>query len=67
MKVADLRQMSPGDLDNKIASLEEELFRLGCNKTIGQLEDTSVIKKARRAVARAKTVLKEKQSAQQEA
>ncbi len=59
MKVSELRQLSEIDLTAKISSLEENIFRLRCNKAIGQLEDTSVITKARRDVARAKTILKE--------
>ncbi len=67
MKAADLRQMGKAELAAQVATLEEELFRLGCNKTLGQLEDTSVIKKTRRDIARAKTISAEKRSAQQEA
>lgn len=59
MKVTELRQLSKEDLVSKVTSLEENLFRLRCNKSIGQLEDTSVISKARKDIARAKTVLNE--------
>ena len=67
MKAADLRQMGEAELTAKVATMEEELFRLGCNKTLGQLEDTSVIRKTRRDIARAKTIREEKRTAQQEA
>lgn len=60
MKVAEFRQMSEADLKAKVASMEENLLRLRCNKTIGQLEDTSSIAKTRKDIARAKTVLNEK-------
>jgi large subunit ribosomal protein L29 len=59
MKAAELRQLSEEDLKSKIKSLEENLFRLKCNKTIGQLEDTSALKVAKKDIARAKTVLRE--------
>lgn len=59
MKINEFRQLSEEDLKGKILTLEENLFRLRCNKTIGQLEDTSVIKNARKDIARAKTVLNE--------
>ncbi len=59
MKISEFRQLSDEDLKAKVISLEENLFRLRCNKTIGQLEDTSVIKKARKDIARAKTVINE--------
>lgn len=57
MKASEFRQLSKDDLVAKIKSLEENLFRLRCNKTIGQLEDTSVLKKARKDIAKANTVL----------
>ena len=59
MKTTELRALSSKELQGKISSMEENLFRLNCNKTLGQLEDTSAITKARRDVARAKTVLRE--------
>ena len=59
MKASEFRRLSGEELKAKIASLEENLFRLRCNKTIGQLDDTSVIKKTRGDIARAKTVLNE--------
>ncbi len=59
MKASEFRQLSKDDLKNKIKSLEENLFRLRCNKTIGQLEDTSALIIARKDIARAKTVLNE--------
>ncbi|MBU2512438.1 50S ribosomal protein L29 [bacterium] len=59
MKAAEFRQLSEEDLKSKIRNLEENLFRLRCNKTIGQLEDTSALKQARRDIARAKTILGE--------
>ena len=62
MKAAELRQLSVDDLKSKIKSMEENLFRLKCNKTIGQLEDTSALKMARKDIARAKTILKEAHS-----
>jgi large subunit ribosomal protein L29 len=62
MKAAELRQLSGEDLKSKIKSLEENRFRLKCNKTIGQLDDTSALKKARRDIARAKTILREARS-----
>ena len=59
IKAADFRQLSEEDLRGKIKSLEENLFRLRCNKTIGQLEDTSALSIARKDIARAKTILKQ--------
>ncbi|OGG93691.1 MAG: 50S ribosomal protein L29 [Candidatus Lambdaproteobacteria bacterium RIFOXYD12_FULL_49_8] len=61
MKPGEFRELSQKELADKIVALEENIFRLHCNKTLGQLEDSSAIKKARRDIARAKTVLREKQ------
>lgn len=62
MKASELRQLSSEELQLKVKSLEENLFRLRCNKTIGQLEDTSAMNKAKKDIARAKTILTEKQN-----
>jgi len=62
MKAGEFRELSNKELSDKIVALEENLFRLHCNKTLGQLDDSSAITKARKDIARAKTVLKEKQS-----
>jgi len=59
MKASEFRQLSKDDLKAKVVSLEENLFRLRCNKSIGQLEDTSAITVARKDIARANTVLNE--------
>ncbi len=59
MKASEFRQLSKEDLKAKVVSLEENLFRLRCNKSIGQLEDTSAITVARKDIARANTVLNE--------
>jgi|SaaInl7_200m_RNA_FD_contig_31_1984910_length_1301_multi_6_in_0_out_0_3 large subunit ribosomal protein L29 len=59
MKASEFRQLSDEDLKAKIKSLEENLFRIKCNKSIGQLEDTNAIKIARQDIARAKTILNE--------
>jgi len=59
MKASEFRQLSKEDLKARIVSLEENLFRLRCNKSIGQLEDTAAINAARKDIARAKTVLNE--------
>jgi large subunit ribosomal protein L29 len=40
------------------------LFNLRFGLSLGQVEDTSQIKKARRTVARIKTIIRERQAAQ---
>lgn len=60
MKANELRQLANSDLQAKITQFEENLFRLRCNLTIGQLEDSSAIRQARKDIARAKTILRQK-------
>jgi large subunit ribosomal protein L29 len=60
MKAAEMRNLSREELLAKLAGFEEELFRAGCNKAVGQLTQTHTIRALRRTVARAKTLLNEK-------
>ncbi len=60
MKAVELRNMSVTELEQKVTSLEENYFRLRCNKTLGQLEDLSILNQTKRDIARAKTILTEK-------
>lgn len=64
MKASEFREMGVGELQEKVTSLEENLFRMRCNKAVGQLTDTSALPAAKRDVARAKTILKEKLASQ---
>ena len=63
MKPHDLRQLSSEELEAKIIALDEELFRLRIQHATAQLSNTARIRDARRLVARAKTILTEKQRA----
>ena len=60
MKASELRPFSVEELNAKLKELEEEQLRRRCNKTIQQLENTSLIKSGRRDIARIKTILTEK-------
>lgn len=57
---SELRGMSPDQLEDKLKSLKKEQFNLRFQGATGQLEGTARIQEARRAVARVKTILKEK-------
>lgn len=54
-----LREMTAEELKSKIQSWQEELFRLRCSLTTGQLTDNSQIKKHKRQIALAKTLAKQ--------
>lgn len=64
MNASEFREMGTSDLSDKVTSLQENLFRLRCNKAVGQLTDTSALPDAKRDIARAKTILKEKLASQ---
>ncbi len=61
MNVADLKQMELSDIQAKVKALEEDVFRVRFQHATSQLQDSSQLKKTRRELARAKTVLREKQ------
>jgi large subunit ribosomal protein L29 len=63
MKPSVIREMSVEELRHKQAELQEQLFRLRVQKSIGQLDNTMKLREARRDVARVTTILKEKQVA----
>ena len=57
MKNEDFRAFGDQEIHSKIAELQESQLRNRFNKVLGNLEDTSVIKKNRRDIARLKTIL----------
>jgi len=63
MRAVEYRGLSDKELGEKISVMKENLFRLRCNKSLGQLEDTSVIAATRKEIARAYTVQNEKKEA----
>jgi large subunit ribosomal protein L29 len=63
MKADQIREMSVDDLRGKEKELQEQLFKLRFQKSIGQLDNALKLRETRRDIARVKTVLKEKQVA----
>lgn len=63
MKAADLRDKTPDELRDQLASLKKESFNLRFQQATGQLENTAAFRKARRDAARVKTVLNQKAAA----
>lgn len=59
-KVEDLRQMTKEELEAEILELRKQQFKLRFQKANSELSKTHVIKLARRAIARVKTILSEK-------
>jgi large subunit ribosomal protein L29 len=60
MKPQAVRDLSNDDLKTKEKELQEQLFRLRLQRSIGQLDNALKIRETRRDIARVKTVLKEK-------
>ncbi len=56
MKTADIRAMSPDQMDDAVVNLKKERFNLRFQRATGQLENTSRMREARRDIARIKTV-----------
>ena len=53
----DLRGNEPEELRNTLKKLEEDLFKHRMKKVTNQLENTMLIRRARRDIARVNTVL----------
>ena len=62
MKPAKVREMGTEELKTKVVELQEQLFRLRVQKSIGQLDNALKLREVRRDIARVKTVLREKQA-----
>lgn len=60
MKVAEIRELSNQELEDKMKELKEELFNLRFQIATGQLENVMRIKEVRRGIARVKTVIRER-------
>jgi large subunit ribosomal protein L29 len=63
MKVTEVRELGVDDLRQRVQELDDQLFRLRIQKSMGQLEAAHKLKSLRRDLARVKTVLREKENA----
>ena len=63
MKVAEFRDLQVDELRQREKDMDDQLFRLRIQKSMGQLEAAHKLKALRRDVARVKTVLREKETA----
>lgn len=59
LNVADLRNISRQELEDKILALKKSLFEMISKKETGRIEKSSGIKETRRDIARIMTVLSE--------
>ena len=65
MKAEILRELSTEELNKKVVELKEELFNLRFQMATGQLENPMQLKQVRKDIARAKTVIREREIAAQ--
>ena len=63
MDIKDLRDKTPDQLREELATLKKESFNLRFQQATGQLENPARIKLVRRDTARVKTILNEKAAA----
>ena len=61
MKAKDLREQTAEELELFLADKQKELFKLRFQHFTGQLENTAKMKLVRREVARAKTLMGQRQ------
>ena len=55
--MGNIRESNDGELKDRIKRLEEELFQHRLKRFTNQLENTNLIRSARREIARCRTVL----------
>jgi large subunit ribosomal protein L29 len=63
MKAAELRQKDVAGLQAEVKDLQKAHFNLRMQKATQQLNNTATLRSTRRDIARAKTILAEKQAA----
>jgi large subunit ribosomal protein L29 len=60
-KIAELRDLTVDDLRARERELDDQIFRLRIQKSMGQLEAPLKVRVVRRDLARVKTLLRQKQ------
>ena len=63
MRASDLRELSDTELAEHIATARRELFGLRFQHATGELDNTAALRRAKREVARALTVWRERELA----
>jgi large subunit ribosomal protein L29 len=63
MKAGEIRELSVDELHAREKDLDDQLFRLRIQKSMGQLEAPAKVRELRKDLARIKTILREKELA----
>jgi large subunit ribosomal protein L29 len=61
MKGSEFRNLTTAEIEQKIAGFKEELFNLRFQMATGQLDNPTQISVVRKDIARAKTILRERE------
>ena len=64
MKAVEIRDMSLMELSEKLSDLKSELFNLRFQLAVNQLDNPMRIKGVKKDIARIKTIIQEKESAE---
>ena len=61
MTATEIRELTLDDLRARVKDFDDQIFRLRIQKSMGQLEAPGKVRELRRALARIKTILREKE------
>jgi large subunit ribosomal protein L29 len=61
MKVKDLREMNPDELEDEVAQMRKKLFEIRTQAVTEKLENPSLLTKTKRDIARVLTVVRERE------
>jgi large subunit ribosomal protein L29 len=61
MKVAEIREMSVDELHSREKDLDDQIFRMRIQKSMGTLETPAKVRELRKDLAKIKTILREKE------
>ena len=62
MKAKEIRSLTVSEMENKLAELQDKLFKQRIQKSLGQAENPHKMKDTRKDIARLLTILAEKRS-----
>jgi large subunit ribosomal protein L29 len=62
MKIKELRELGPDELERKKGEIQEQIFKLRFQNELGQLENFAKMNTLRKDVARIETILRELQT-----
>ncbi len=61
MNATEIRELTVDDLRVRVKDLDDQIFRLRIQKSMGQLEAPGKVREIRRDLARIKTIIREKE------